>query len=426
VQWRDKFTTETPRNYKKDRGRAGRVRAGGPRSNGLPYPMKYLLNVPLALAALLQAWFVSLVLMPGPWPGWSDGPSRGAMVLVMLQPVILSWLLLAPVIVGAVFAGGFDWLRVQRWWLRLTLVLGAFLLIAILAAPCIFIAIGISAAVADSDTRAFGSLAVWSAVIAATLAPLVLMGWLAWVINAPPTIRGALLPGAAGLAALLLTVVTGGILGTPMLLDEIASERATTARYRQMEDENNAAAHAYFAKLTDADPLRNWIGYTDRFTPDDIRQAALRRLAIRPTLEPDLVVVLGSSEVGSSSMEWTDQAFLAVAAIPFQPSAALEAPLRRRIGRLAEVIRTVRRPEADSDYDTYVDRWFDDRLAAALVISRKMAQSAGVDLSDSLHDLQSAIIEAYPKSNAAKTYPGQVAAAAKQIEAAVAARRQRG
>ncbi len=135
--------------------------------------MKYLLNLPLALAALLQAWFVSLVLMPGPWPGWSDGPSRGAMVVVMLEPVILSWLLLVPVIVGAVFAGGFDWLRVQRWWLRLTLVLGAFLLIAILVAPCTFIAIGASAAVGDSDTRAFGALALWSAVIAATLAPLV-------------------------------------------------------------------------------------------------------------------------------------------------------------------------------------------------------------------------------------------------------------
>jgi hypothetical protein len=186
------------------------------------------------------------------------------MVVVMLQPILLSWLLLVPVIVGAVFAGGFDWLRVQRGWLRLTLVLGASLLIAILAAPCIFIAIGISAAVGDSATRALGPLPAWSAVVAATLAPLVLMGWLAWVINAPATIRGARLPGTAGLAALFLTVVTGGVLGTPMLLEEIAEERTTAARYQQMEDESNAAAHAYFAKLTDADPLHDWIGNTDR------------------------------------------------------------------------------------------------------------------------------------------------------------------
>ena len=48
--------------------------------------MKYLLNLPLAVAALLQVWFASLVFMSGRWSGWSDGPSRGAMVLVMLEP----------------------------------------------------------------------------------------------------------------------------------------------------------------------------------------------------------------------------------------------------------------------------------------------------------------------------------------------------
>src|SRR3954464_13864367 len=84
--------------------------------------MKYYLNVPLALAALFQASFAWLVFMPGPWSGWSDGPSRGAMVVVMLQPVALSWIFLLPVIVGTVFAGGFDWLPVQRRWLRLIFV----------------------------------------------------------------------------------------------------------------------------------------------------------------------------------------------------------------------------------------------------------------------------------------------------------------
>ena len=200
---------------------------------------------------------------------------------------------------------------------QLPLVLGASLLLAALALPCIFIAIGISAAVGDSDTRAFGAVAKWSALLAATVAPLVMMGWLAWVINAPATIRRARFPAGGGLAALLLMVVTGGMLGTPMLLDEIASERATAARYKLMEHERDAQIRFGFAKLTDADPLRNWIGYTDRFTPNDVRQAALRGFAARPTLEPDLAAVLGSPLVGPSSMEWTDQAFLAVAAIGF-------------------------------------------------------------------------------------------------------------
>ena len=114
-----------------------------------------------------------------------------------------------------------------------------------------------------------------------------------------------------------------------------------------------------------------------------------------------------------------------VAAIPFEPTAALEAPIRARVGRLADKIRSIRRPGTDPDYDTYVDRWFEDDFAAALAMSKKIAASAGVDLTDALRDLQGAILEAYPKSNAAKTFPKEVAAAAKQIEAALAVRPRR-
>ena len=54
-----------------------------------------------------------------------------------------------------------------------------------------------------------------------------------------------------------------------------------------------------------------------------------------------------------------------------------------------------------------------------------MGEDAGVDLSDVLRDLQSAIAEAYPKSYAAKTYPREVSVARAHIDAALAARRQR-
>src|SRR5437764_8316333 len=140
-------------------GRHGSPTATAARQDGGATGMKYMFNVPLAVAALLHAWFISLVLMPGAWSGWGDGPSRGAMAFVMLQPVLLSWLLLAPVVIGAVFAGGFGWLRVHSQWLQVTVALGLWLLIAILTLPCIAIAIGISAAVSDSDSLAFGPLA---------------------------------------------------------------------------------------------------------------------------------------------------------------------------------------------------------------------------------------------------------------------------
>jgi hypothetical protein len=106
------------------------------------YRMKYLLNLPLAVAALLQVWFSSLVFMSTPWSGWSDGPSRGAMVLVMLEPVALAWILLLAVIAASVFADAFDWLPIRRRWLQLTLVIGASLLIGILGIPCVLVAIG--------------------------------------------------------------------------------------------------------------------------------------------------------------------------------------------------------------------------------------------------------------------------------------------
>jgi len=270
--------------------------------------MKYLLNLPLAVAALLQVWFSSLVFMSTLWSGWSDGPSRGAMVLVMLEPVALAWILLLAVIAGSVFADAFDWLPVRRRWLQLTLVIGASLLIGILGIPCVLVAIGGSAAVGQSEDKHFGLVLIGGATIAATVVPLVVMAWLAWLIDAPSLQRHAALPRRISLTALALMALLGGVLGTDMLREEIAVSRETAARYQRMDDERTAMTRAGFAKLTDADPLRNWVGYTDRtdrFTPDNIRQAALRRLAARPTLEPDLIAALGSSNA-----ELADDTFL--------------------------------------------------------------------------------------------------------------------
>ena len=382
--------------------------------------MRYLLNLPLGLAALLQVWFAGLVLMPGPWTGWSDGPSRGAMGLVMLEPALFAWLLLLPVPAAAVFAGAFDWLPVRRRRWQLMLVAGASVLALLLTVPCVFVAIGSSAAVGDSDSQHLGRLLILGATIAATLVPLVVMAWLAWVIDAPPLLRHAALPRDISLAALALTALTGGILGTQMLGEEFRVYRETAESYRQMDDERDVAIRTGFAKLSDASPLRSWVGYTDRFTPTDIRQAALRGLATRPTLEPDLIAALQQSDT-----DFADNTLLVVAALSFQPSAALEAPLRAAFVRLARKIRTVREPGSGNDFGSYLDGFFEERLAAMLVVSKKMADSAGVDLRDALRDVQDAIAEAYPDSKSAKTYPRDVVAAAAHIDAALAARRQR-
>jgi hypothetical protein len=378
--------------------------------------MKYLLNLPLALAALAQALFASLVLMSTPWAGWSDGPSRGAMALVMLEPAVACWALLLPAIVAAAFTDAFDWLPIDRRWLRRALVAGAAPLIVALAVPCMIAAIEGSAAVGGHDAEHLGTLVRVGAPLVAVLLPFILAGWLAWMIDVPPPRRDAALPRGIGVGALALTVLVGGPLGTGMLADEIRIEEATAARDQEMIDEREVAVREGYAKLTDATPLRTWRSYTDQWTPEAMRKEALKRLATRPTLEPDLADMLQSSDI-----EQVDNALILVQQIPFKPSAALESPLRAAIALLARNIRTSRR-EPSHDFEDYADSWYPDRLTAVVAAAKKMADSAGTDMREPMHQVQEALAAAYPKSKIGARYPREVAAADKYIDAALASR----
>ncbi len=383
--------------------------------------MKYLLNLPLALAALFQGWFAALVLMSGPWVGWQDGPSRGAMALAMLEPAVLCWLALLVAMLGAAFTDAFDWLPIARRWLRRLLLLGAALLVVALAVPCIGAAIEGSAAVGGRGGAHLATLMLLAAPPVAVLLPFILAGWLAWLIDVPPPRRDAALPrwiGHGGLAVLLLV---GGPLGTSMLADEIRSERAISARDRQDIAEREATLTADFAGLTDQSPVHNWGAYaTDDLERKDRREIALRRLAARPTLEADLAKDLVSSYARDS-----DIAFLLVARVQFTPGAVLEAPLRAAMARIAAEIRKAgfgdKWPGDAVTLDSYIRTGFAERLAASLVIARRMAD-AGVDLRDALDELQSVALAGYPKTKSAETYSRDVAAADKDIEAALSKR----
>ena len=143
----------------------------------------------------------------------------------------------------------------------------------------------------------------------------------------------------------------------------------------------------------------------------------MQRLAKRPTLEADLAAALTGSDADTS-----DRAFLLVPQLQFAPSAALGEPLHRAMSRIAGNIRTVREPGSGNDFNSYLNSFFGDRLAAALANASKIADSAGIDLRDGLHELREAVIQAYPGSQSAKKYPGQVAATEKRIDAALATR----
>jgi hypothetical protein len=379
--------------------------------------VKYILNVPLALGAGAQALFAFYALMSGPWPGWEDGPSRGAMAYIMFEPAALSWLMLLCAALGAVFTDAFDWPPAARRGQRRAIVGAASLLIVVTLGVCMAVALGTSPAVASHDNDEFNGFLVAIARAGGIGGPLLAMGWLAWLIDAPPDRRHARLLRQPVLAVFALTTLAGGIIGFQMLREEIGVERKVAAQNKQMIDERETENLASLAQIDDNTPLREWLRLADPLQTDDIRKEALRRLATRPTLEADLAIVLQSDDTDQA-----DAALRLVAELGLRPSAALAAPLRANFATLASRIDASRHMAgAGLDDPTYLDRWFGDQLAETLVATRNIADSAGVDLRDADRQLARAVSANYPTSTSAKTYPRDIAALDGRVDAAIAA-----
>ena len=308
--------------------------------------MRYLLNAPLALAAFCQIAFTSLVLMQGPWAGWEDGPSRGAMAYILI--VTAAWALLpllAAALAAALITDAFDGPPVFHG-RRAALVLGTLFAAAAIAGS-MAAAIGESRAVNGHGFAGLGDPLGSIAAIGGTFSPFVVVAWLFWLINAPPRLRRAVWPRRTALAALVLTA-PGFFLGADALRQEIVAQGKLSAQYRQEEDKNEAENVANFASLTDDSPLSSWgayatnnVYYAERFrkAQDEMRDQALKRIAARPTLEADLAKDLLSRDLYDSFARDSDIAFLLVARAPFAPSAALEAPIRDAMKRIVAEMR---------------------------------------------------------------------------------------
>jgi hypothetical protein len=193
--------------------------------------MKYLLNVPLALAALCQMGFASLVLMPGSWSGWENGPSRGAMAFIMFEMALAAWLPLLVAALGAVFTDAFDWSPVIHRGRRRATMFVATLFVAAAIAASMVVALSDSAAVGGHDFAQYGALPVLIATIGGTIVPLVAIAWLFWLIDAPLSLRHAAWPRRIALAALAFTV-PGFVVGVDGLRQGLvaqgSSPRATS------------------------------------------------------------------------------------------------------------------------------------------------------------------------------------------------------
>ena len=380
--------------------------------------MKYVLNLPLAIGVVAQLIFASLALMSGPWAGWEDGPSRGAMAYTMFEPAIVAWLMMLVVGIGAAFTDIFDWAPVARRGRRRLAALALNLLIVVTLGVCMIVALSASAAVGSHDNDGFNPVLVAIARAGGIAGPLVAMGWLAWLIDAPVARRHAAWARRLALGGFTLTTLAGGVIGLQMLGEEIAVSRKTAAFDQQMIDEREAETQTALHEFTDASPLIDGLRLTDNVQSKAVRDAALRLLARRPTLEANLGQSLQSTETYES--EWALQLFVL---LDRKWSAALEAPLRAKIASLGREMAASRQRAGDGlDDPSYLDRWFGDELAQILVITRKMAESAGVDLRDADRQLTPIITDNYPSSRAARSFPRGLAALDRPVEAALAQR----
>jgi hypothetical protein len=347
------------------------------------------------------------------------------MAFIMLEAALFAWLPLAVGGIGAVFTDAFDWSPPVRRGRRRAAMLAVVLVVAVTIAVCMVVALAGSAAVGGSDFRTYGPLAAIAA-IGGTIGPFAVAAWLAWLINAPPPLRHAAWLRRAAYAMLAPISMAGGIIGVDALRHEIVVESRLAAQYRQEEAENNAERDAEFAKLTDASPLRSWGAYaTNNFDPKEMRESALRRIAARPDLQTDLATDLVSSYPLDS-----DTAFLLVERLEFTPGPALETPLRNAMARIGMEMKKASfgdkwpaKQGEDEILDSYIKSGFAERLTASLTIAKRMAAGAGVDLRDALHELQETASAAYPNTKTAATYQRDVAAADREIAAALSARR---
>ncbi|MBI3707905.1 MAG: hypothetical protein HY246_09545 [Proteobacteria bacterium] len=373
--------------------------------------MRYLLNLPLAVAILAGWLYLYLTLA---WAPTSD--SRIASAFYTFAAIVICWLMLTIMLAGCAAVGGFDWLPVQSRGGAIALVLAAIVALALLSALPIGLTIeaGVGGSIKTSDI----GFVVWSARLVTVALPLVLLAYAAWLVNAPVELRDAagLRYAALGVVVLLGVVATGV---TIKLNAHSAAEADADAAVRQQAaDQRVDENRRRLAVLTDADPLIKWDEFVGYNMPEDLRNEALRRIAARPTLEADLVAGLASK-----NPLWVQEVLSLIELAPFAPSATLAEPVRAAIIALADDVRQSATTARSDERDKYVDLYFPSRLARVNSVARRMADSAGIDMRDAVDAMRRAVVEAYPKSMAARAYPKEANDTARQIEKALAAKR---
>lgn len=376
------------------------------------------LNLPLILAGLL-GWWSCYRTMIAP-PGHASEANMGEGFLILFA-IFFTWLLLAVALAVCAGVGSFKFLPASGAGAAVIMLVGFAVIVAVDLLP-----IGMALELTTDNIAATDRSTFIQIGLAAFGLPLALALYAAWVINAPEGLGDlpALRYGALATIGLLCLVAAGTSLQEMGRWDQ-AIQAGAAARVQQ-EAENVQETRRAFAALTDANSLLDWDIYVGYNVPPDIRAEALRRIALRPQLEAELTEALASDNT-----LWTREILRLVATVPFQPSAALEQPLRAALAVITEEVRArstatryrvneeVPDDRAIDNYEGYSLQSPSGTLQSTLIVAERMA-AAGVDMRDTIDAMAQAAVLSR-KSDAAKYFPAQAAAAKERIAKILAA-----
>jgi hypothetical protein len=244
--------------------------------------------------------------------------------------------------------------------------------------------------------------------------PVLLLAYIAWVINVPEEARQ--LPGLryAVVACTGLLVVAAAAVSVQELARWNRLSAANLAAQREEEDEKVRAYRRAFEALTDADPLLTWNRYTSYALPDDIRLEAMRRIGLRPNIDAELIHVLASE-----NDNWAAAGVSYVVELAIKPSPELAEATRRYLEAYARSL-TEGAKLVTYDGDKRLDYYEQSRLRDALAVAQKLAETNRIDLRPQVEALRQAVA-LYPKSDTAARFPREAVETQKQIAARLGA-----
>jgi hypothetical protein len=368
--------------------------------------MRYLVNLPLLGALLCGGLVFYLTVLAAP----RGGDAGLGQAYALTFGGILFWILIAVTVLGCAATGGFDWVS-GAGGARVMLVLFGFVAIVVV----LFLPFGIALETAGrfQGTR-WDTATIWASRAAGLGIPLLLLLYAAWMINAPETLRSLPLVRNAALAGMAGLLVAAAAVSVRELARWNREAAVEAAAQRTEEDEQAVARRRAFEALTDADPLLAWDEYTYHSSADDIRLAAMRRIAARPNIDSELIRVLAAENTN-----WAAEGVRLVAELDFKPSPDLAEAVRRRLDAYAQDLAD---KPVTYEGDKRLDYYEQSRLREALAVARKLAETPGADLRPQVNAIRKAVA-LYPKSETAGRFPREAAETEKQIAARLGAPR---